>query len=62
MVDINKITLQILVNIYLYNFILYKYNKNKDEDTYLINTFILSTGDTPNNTSDALHRKGGESF
>ena len=41
MVDINKITLQILVNIYLYNFILHKYNKNKDEDTYLIHTFYL---------------------
>lgn len=39
MVDINRISLQILVNIYLYNFILYKYNKNKD--TYLINTFYL---------------------
>lgn len=41
MVDINKIPLQILANIYLYDFILYTYNKNKDEDTYLINTFYL---------------------
>ena len=41
MVDINKIALQILANIYLYDFILYTYNKNKDEDTYLINTFYL---------------------
>lgn len=41
MVEINKITLQILVNIYLYDFILYTYNKNKNEDTYLINTFYL---------------------